>query len=261
MDHLTDYEEAVRGDRMESSNWDIAAKDAQRKGNYIALMYFSFLIAVCIGIYDWGDSIELAIMLFIAMGPVVLIKSSFASVNEQKPAFTTLRDLYITGQHIDAFKDDEWHDVRKEAQAISAEKARKEEKRREGYRVEAERRQKRYKDSKRPRVPVKHTIRAFNDPRVSKVKATELKKSSKPAKIKGWQALRKQCFKLWGTRCAKCSWTPGPNEGHLLHADHIKPKSTHPELADDINNLQPLCHTCNTSKGARECFDYRPKVA
>ena len=104
-----------------------------------------------------------------------------------------------------------------------------------------------------PAVPTK---RAYNNPRVSKPKALPL---VKPTKIRGWQSLKKQCFSLWGKRCAKCSWTPGNNEQHLLHVDHIKPKILYPELADDINNLQPLCHSCNTSKGDREEVDYRPR--
>ena len=116
-----------------------------------------------------------------------------------------------------------------------------------------------YQDSKRPRVPVKHTVRAHNDPRVSKTTEPTALPLGKPTKIGGWQSLRKQCFRLWGNKCVKCSWTPGNNEQHLLHVDHIRPKILYPELAADINNLQPLCHSCNTSKGAREEVDYRPK--
>ena len=100
-----------------------------------------------------------------------------------------------------------------------------------------------------------NSVRAVNDPRSSK----QAIPPSKPTRIRGWQSLREQCFKLWGHRCVKCSWTPGRNEQHLLHVDHIKPKSKYPHLAEDINNLQPLCHSCNTSKGNNEEIDYRPK--
>ncbi|WP_013334709.1 HNH endonuclease [Gloeothece verrucosa] len=33
------------------------------------------------------------------------------------------------------------------------------------------------------------------------------------------------------------------------HIDHIKPISTHPQLALDVSNLRLLCPACNTSKG------------
>ena len=43
----------------------------------------------------------------------------------------------------------------------------------------------------------------------------------------------------------------------MLEVDHIKPRSTHPELALDFDNLQVLCHDCNQGKGNRDDFAWR----
>src|SRR5690606_9895879 len=60
-----------------------------------------------------------------------------------------------------------------------------------------------------------------------------------------------------GNRCRSCGWRPGDpvplRKGrHLyrgLEIDHIHPKSA--GGSDDPSNLQVLCTSCNTSKGAR----------
>jgi 5-methylcytosine-specific restriction endonuclease McrA len=67
-----------------------------------------------------------------------------------------------------------------------------------------------------------------------------------------WRALRLEAIKLYGNRCAKC----GKEDEHI-NIDHIKPRKFYPDLALDINNLQPLCHPCNKEKGNKAPVDYR----
>ncbi|MBY6185276.1 HNH endonuclease [Marinobacter hydrocarbonoclasticus] len=52
----------------------------------------------------------------------------------------------------------------------------------------------------------------------------------------------KGCCVLCGARAS---------EGVALHVDHIKPRSTHPELELDPDNLQVLCGPCNLGKSNR----------
>ncbi|MCA1806720.1 MAG: HNH endonuclease [Actinobacteria bacterium] len=44
-----------------------------------------------------------------------------------------------------------------------------------------------------------------------------------------------------------------------IHVDHIKPRSAYPGLSFDEDNLQVLCQSCNSRKGAIRFTDYRPK--
>jgi len=61
-----------------------------------------------------------------------------------------------------------------------------------------------------------------------------------------WLRLRMQAFERYGNRCSCCGATA--EDGVHLHVDHIKPRSTHPELALDLENLQILCDACNLGK-------------
>ena len=45
------------------------------------------------------------------------------------------------------------------------------------------------------------------------------------------------------------------------HVDHIRPRSTHPELALEPANLQVLCEDCNLGKGVRYATDWREEPA
>ena len=45
-----------------------------------------------------------------------------------------------------------------------------------------------------------------------------------------------------------------------IHVDHIKPRSTHPELALDPNNLQVMCDDCNLGKSNTDQIDWRDSV-
>ena len=70
-----------------------------------------------------------------------------------------------------------------------------------------------------------------------------------------WKKVRAEAIELYGRKCHKC----GSEEN--IQVDHIKPKSKHPEIALDINNLQILCWPCNKKKSYRDETDYRPASA
>jgi len=63
---------------------------------------------------------------------------------------------------------------------------------------------------------------------------------------RSWKILRYQAFEKYGNRCQCCG--ARPSDEITLHVDHVKPKSTHPELALDLNNMQILCEDCNIGK-------------
>jgi 5-methylcytosine-specific restriction endonuclease McrA len=61
-----------------------------------------------------------------------------------------------------------------------------------------------------------------------------------------WAGLLAAC----GDKCVKCGGVDGG-----IHKDHIEP--VYRGGSDAIENLQPLCRTCNTAKGP-DSTDYRP---
>lgn len=65
-----------------------------------------------------------------------------------------------------------------------------------------------------------------------------------------WRALRKKVFSVYGEKCLRCGNTDN------IAVDHIRPYIYYPELRMDFNNLQPLCQSCNSSKGTK-IIDYR----
>jgi hypothetical protein len=69
--------------------------------------------------------------------------------------------------------------------------------------------------------------------------------------VNGWLKLRKKVFEIHGEVCLRCGSTEN------IAVDHIKPYSLYPHLAMDINNLQPLCRSCNSKKSNRNEMDYR----
>jgi hypothetical protein len=80
-------------------------------------------------------------------------------------------------------------------------------------------------------------------------------------KIKGcfyrsqeWRKVRYEALKRYGRKCVCCGAEP---PYVVLHVDHIKPRSKHPELELDINNLQILCEDCNLGKSNTDEIDYR----
>lgn len=65
----------------------------------------------------------------------------------------------------------------------------------------------------------------------------------------GRPEIRESVFALHGKKCLSC----GSN--NKIHLDHIVPVVYGGE--NSIDNLQPLCDKCNTSKGIKT-IDYRP---
>ena len=72
------------------------------------------------------------------------------------------------------------------------------------------------------------------------------------------QGVRAQVLRRDGWQCRGCGWSPGdyipsaPTGRPLyrgLEIDHVHPRSR--GGSDDIDNLQVLCTSCNTRKGAR----------
>lgn len=61
-----------------------------------------------------------------------------------------------------------------------------------------------------------------------------------------WRNLRVKALAK-SNRCAACG--RGPNDGIVLHVDHILPRSIYPEYALKLGNLQILCEDCNMGKG------------
>ena len=73
-----------------------------------------------------------------------------------------------------------------------------------------------------------------------------------------WRELRALALKRYGCRCAKCG--AEQTKAKRMNVDHIKPRKFFPELALDLNNLQPLCGRCNKAKGNGPAIDYRSRV-
>jgi uncharacterized protein YdaU (DUF1376 family) len=66
-----------------------------------------------------------------------------------------------------------------------------------------------------------------------------------------WLALVAVC----GSRCARCSKHTDELEGGVLCKDHIVP--VYQGGSDGIDNIQPMCRNCNSSKGP-DATDHRP---
>jgi len=97
----------------------------------------------------------------------------------------------------------------------------------------------------RIQVPVEHAIVFGNMP------------SSVFYKMPEWKKARYHALKMYGNRCHLCG--AGPQLGIQLHVDHIKPRHLYPDLCLDFNNLQILCNTCHSAKGAWHEDDCRGK--
>ena len=65
-----------------------------------------------------------------------------------------------------------------------------------------------------------------------------------------------------GHRCAACGRQFSLRRRKpLLHVDHIQPRKLHPYLLYVRSNLQVLCRSCNSHKGAYDGDDWRDVVA
>lgn len=73
-----------------------------------------------------------------------------------------------------------------------------------------------------------------------------------------WRAVRAEAIKRYGLACGKCGAEQTARS--RTNIDHIKPRKFFPELALDIDNLQPLCGKCNKRKGNGAAIDYRRPV-
>ncbi len=58
----------------------------------------------------------------------------------------------------------------------------------------------------------------------------------------------------YGSLTCECCLAGGTSQWHV---DHIRPRSSHPELALEPANLQVLCAECNLGKGIRYTTDWR----
>lgn len=72
-----------------------------------------------------------------------------------------------------------------------------------------------------------------------------------------WLDLRTRVLETFGSVCMCCG--ARPDSDAVIQVDHIKPMSTHPELALEFDNLQVLCMPCNLGKSNKTQKDYRPK--
>lgn len=74
-----------------------------------------------------------------------------------------------------------------------------------------------------------------------------------------WMRLRYQAIKQYGNKCKACG--RGPNNGVVIHVDHIKPRSVFPELSLTLSNLQILCEECNLGKSNIHFTDWNKASA
>lgn len=69
-----------------------------------------------------------------------------------------------------------------------------------------------------------------------------------------WLKLRYEMIKKHGRTCMACG-RKAPEV--VIQIDHIKPRSKHPELTWEVNNLQVLCIDCNRGKSDLDETDFR----
>ena len=74
----------------------------------------------------------------------------------------------------------------------------------------------------------------------------------------GWKKARFEVLEHYSGECMLCGRSK-KRHGIVVSVDHIKPRSTHPELSLRFDNLQILCEDCNQGKGSYESKDYRPE--
>lgn len=68
-----------------------------------------------------------------------------------------------------------------------------------------------------------------------------------------WRLLRALILEVFGEKCMKCGSVD------YIAVDHIKSRLYHQTLELDPTNMQVLCRSCNSSKGARVTIDFRPQ--
>lgn len=73
-----------------------------------------------------------------------------------------------------------------------------------------------------------------------------------------WRRLRMEVLIEQGRRCQCCGATP--DNGVVMHVDHIRPRRLFPELALEKSNLQVLCEVCNHGKGNWDQTDWKQEA-
>ena len=83
------------------------------------------------------------------------------------------------------------------------------------------------------------------------IKKDKVISSSSFYKSWAWKEVRYKTLKRYGNKCMCC----GSRDRVVV--DHIKPRSVHPKLELDEDNLQVLCNDCNMGKGKWDETDFR----
>lgn len=82
------------------------------------------------------------------------------------------------------------------------------------------------------------------------------KERKKQLNSKRWKELRERTIKRDGGFCNRCWVLLNIMETSQLQVHHIKPRSEHPELMYDPDNLITVCKTCNLILGTRGELDW-----
>ena len=93
---------------------------------------------------------------------------------------------------------------------------------------------------------VKAVLRKFAKLNQTPIKTPFVKKDNDFYNSKAWKTLRYQALVNCGGACQCCGATA--RDGAKIHVDHIYPRSKHPRLELDLDNLQILCGDCNIGK-------------
>ena len=89
-----------------------------------------------------------------------------------------------------------------------------------------------------------------------KPKVTPKRKSKGFYDSREWRKIRYQAIVKHDGCCLACGRSH-KKHGIVIHVDHIKPRSIHPKLELDIDNLQILCEDCNLGKSNKDDTDWR----
>lgn len=104
--------------------------------------------------------------------------------------------------------------------------------------------------AKRTSEPKVVVLKTKREPKLGQRKTVRVTKYI-PAEIfyssREWKEVRYEALKLSDGRCCLCGRSYREN-GVIMHADHIKPRSVYPHLQLEVSNIQILCEPCNIGK-------------
>ena len=100
---------------------------------------------------------------------------------------------------------------------------------------------------------VKNTV-AKPKPKFEQPPVYEPNMGKKFYKTREWRDVRYKALVRFGKKCQACGETGG-----YIHVDHIMPRSLHPDLELQLDNLQVLCEACNIGKSNKDTTDWRDK--